>query len=145
MTAEILKPVVALIAWTLVMWVWLYATRLPAMSRARVDGFTMVGSSGGSLRDQLIAAGEERASWTADNYNHLMEQPTLFYAVALVLAVTGAGDGVHALIAWGYVALRVAHSIVQATWNRVVVRFALFSLSTFCLIALTLHAAMTVF
>lgn len=138
---EILKPVVALLAWTMVMWLWMYATRIPAMLKAGIDAKGMVGSTGASLRAQL----PDRVSWKADNYNHLHEAPTLFYAVAIVLAITGMGDGLNATIAWAYVALRVLHSIVQATVNRVALRFALFALSSLALIALILHAAMGVF
>ena len=83
--------------------------------------------------------------WKAHNYNHLHEAPTLFYAVALVLAIIGQGDGLNATIAWIYVALRVVHSIWQATVNRVMVRFALFALSSLALIALIVHAAIAVF
>lgn len=78
-------------------------------------------------------------------YNHLTEQPTLFYAVAAVIAISGTGDGANAMIAWAYVALRVLHSLVQATVNRVWPRFMLFLASTLALAALTLHAAMAVF
>ncbi len=145
MNAEILKPVIALAAWSTIMWVWLYATRLPAMSRAKIDGLAMVGTTGKSLRDQLVAAGEERVSWVADNYNHLMEQPTVFYAVAIALALMGQGNGTNATIAWAYVALRVAHSLVQVTFNRVAVRFALFALSGLALAALVVRAAMAAF
>jgi hypothetical protein len=143
--AEILKPVIALAAWTLIMWLWMYITRIPAMNRAGIDGVNMTGSTGKSLRDDLIAKGETKASWVADNYNHLHEAPTVFYAVALVLAMTEWGDGMNATIAWAYVGLRIAHSLVQVLWNRVIVRFLLFILSTLALIALTLHAAMAVF
>jgi hypothetical protein len=145
MHAEILKPVVVLAAWSLVMWVWMYATRLPAMSRAKIDGTKMVGTTGRSLRDDLIAAGEHKASWVADNFNHLHEQPTIFYALALTLAMVGWGDGVNAVIAWVYVILRITHSLVQVLVNRVVVRFAIFMLSSLCLVALCLHAAMAIF
>jgi hypothetical protein len=145
MHSEILKPVVVLAAWSLVMWAWMYATRLPAMSRAKIDGTKMVGTTGRSLRDDLIAAGEEKASWVADNYNHLHEQPTVFYALALTLAMIGWGDGMNATIAWVYVVLRIVHSLVQVLVNRVVVRFVLFILSSLCLVALCLHAAMAVF
>jgi hypothetical protein len=127
------------------MWLWMYVTRLPAMSRAKIDGAKMVGSTGRSLRDDMIAAGEHKASWVADNYNHLHEQPTVFYALALTLAIIGAGDGLNATIAWGYVALRIIHSLVQVLFNRVVVRFGVFILSSLCLVALCLHAAMAVF
>jgi hypothetical protein len=143
--AEILKPVVVLAAWTMLMWLWMYATRIPAMNRAGIDGVNMTGSTGRSLRDDLIAKGETKASWVADNYNPLHEAPTVFYAIAIVLAMIGQGDGFNLTLAWAYVGLRIAHSLVQALWNRVVVRFLIFILSTLCLIALVLHAAMAVF
>ncbi len=137
---EILHPVVALAAWTMIMWIWLYATRLPAMGRAKLDGTKMVGTTGKSLRDDLVAGGEEKASWVADNYNHLHEAPTVFYAVAIVLAMIGQGNGMNATIAWAYVFLRVAHSLVQVLSNRVLVRFGVFALSSLALMALVLHA-----
>jgi hypothetical protein len=137
----ILQPVVALLAWTMVMWLWMYATRIPAMNKAGIDGTKLVGSDGASLRAKL----PETVSWKADNYNHLHEAPTVFYAVALVLAIIGHGEGLNALLAWAYVALRIAHSIVQATVNRVLVRFALFALSSLVLMALIFHAAIPVF
>ena len=140
--AAILQPVVALLAWTMVMWLWMYATRIPAMVRSpELDPNSMVGTTGASLRAQL----PDRVSWKADNYNHLHEAPTLFYAVALLLAIIGQGDGLNATIAWIYVGLRVAHSIWQATVNRVTVRFALFALSSLALVALIVRAAMAVF
>jgi hypothetical protein len=140
MHQEILHPVVALAAWTMIMWVWLYATRLPAMGRAKLDGAKMVGTTGKSLRDDLVAAGEEKVSWVADNYNHLHEAPTVFYAVSIVIAMIGQGNGMNATIAWAYVFLRVAHSLVQILSNRVVVRFLIFALSSIALMALVLHA-----
>ena len=136
--SPILAPIVAMVAWSLVMWVWMYATRIPAMNAAKIDTMNLVGGSGEDLRKAI----PPQAQWPADNYNHLMEQPTLFYAIALVLALLGTGGGVNLMIAWAYVALRVIHSLVQATFNRVIIRFAIFSLSTLCLMALTLHAAM---
>jgi hypothetical protein len=145
MTSAILQPVAVLLGWTAIMWVWLYATRLPAMSRAKIDAPAMVGSTGKSLRDDLVAAGEVKASWVADNYNHLHEQPTLFYAVALVLAIIGQGDGLNATIAWGYVVLRIIHSLVQTTSNRVIIRFGVFALASLALIALILHLILAVF
>ncbi|MFO6429199.1 MAPEG family protein [Erythrobacter sp. W302b] len=138
---DILAPVVVLLAWTMVMWVWMYATRIPAMLKAGIDAKGMVGSTGASLRAQL----PDNVSWKADNYNHLHEAPTLFYAVAIVLAIIGQGDGLNTTLAWAYVVLRIAHSLVQATVNRVAVRFALFALSSLALMALILHAAIAVF
>jgi hypothetical protein len=138
--APILAPVVALICWTLVMWLWMYATRLPGMKRAGIDAKDLVGTNGADLRARI----DPRWQWPADNYNHLMEQPTIFYAVCLVLAMVGWGHGINATIAWVYVGLRILHSLVQVLSNRVLVRFAVFSLATLALIALAIHAAMAV-
>jgi len=138
---EILRPVVALAAWTMVMWVWMYATRIPAMSAAKVDPDSLARDPSRTLDDMLPAS----VQWKAHNYNHLHEAPTVFYAIALVLAIIGQGDGVNATIAWIYVGLRVVHSIIQATVNRVMLRFVVFALSSVALMALVLHAGMAVF
>ena len=141
MHSEILKPVAVLIAWSLIMLVWMVVVRLPAMKKAGIDLNKAVGGKPGGL-DGVV---DEKAQWPAHNYIHLMEQPTLFYAAAMVIALTGTGDGINAMIAWGYVILRVVHSIVQATVNIIRYRFLLFALSTLCLVALSLHAVMAVF
>ena len=138
----ILQPVVVLLAWTMVMWLWMYATRLPAMSKARVDAASL---GRGNTARTLDEALPPQVQWKAHNYNHLHEAPTVFYAVALLLALIGQGDGLNAAIAWGYVGLRIAHSLVQATMNIVLIRFVLFALSSLALIALVLHAGMAVF
>jgi len=140
---DILKPVVALLAWTMLMWAWMYATRIPAIRKLPQSGDAGadVGWTAAKL-EQLLPASIQ---WKAHNYNHLHEAPTLFYAVAIVLAIIGQGDGMNALLGWAYVGLRVAHSLVQATINVVLVRFALFALSSLVLIALILHAAIPLF
>ncbi len=137
----ILQPVVALAAWTMIVWVWMYVTRIPAMNAAKIDSKTLVGGTGQSL-DAVLPS---KVQWVAHNYNHLHEAPTVFYAVALVLAMVGAGDGLNTTIAWAYAGLRVVHTLVQVLGNRVMVRFAVFALSSLCLMALTLHAAIAVF
>ncbi len=138
----ILQPVVALAIWTMVMWAWMYATRIPAMQKTpELDPAKLIGGTGGALDGVL----PDQTQWKAHNYNHLHEAPTVFYAVALVLAVIGAGDGQNALIAWIYVGLRIIHSLVQATANRVMVRFVLFALSSLVLIWLIVKAAILVF
>ena len=139
MNAPILQPVVVLVLWSLVMWVWLYATRIPAIQKSG-----MVMDPNVTPAD-LTRALPPSVRWKADNYNHLMEQPTIFYATALVLAVSGHGDGLNAVLAWGYVGLRVIHSLVQALVNVLMVRFAIFMLASLVLVFLALHAAMAVF
>jgi hypothetical protein len=139
---DILGPVVALAAWTMVMWAWMYATRIPAMAKSeKIDTSNMVGGKGADL-DAVLSPGVQ---WKAHNYNHLHEAPTVFYAVAIVLAIIGQGDGINAMLAWAYVGLRVLHSLVQVTVNKVLVRFSIFFLSSLVLIALVLHAAIAVF
>ncbi len=137
--SQIFQPVVALMAWTMVMWLWMYATRIPAMSKA---GLEPNQARQTKVLDDALPA---EVQWKAHNYNHLHEAPTVFYAVALVLAMIGWGDGMNALIAWIYVGLRVIHSLVQATANVVMVRFVLYALSSLALMALILHAAIAVF
>lgn len=138
---EILQPAVVLMGWTMVMLVWLYATRLPAIGEAKIDFDKFVRDPELTLDRTL----PPEVQWKAHNYAHLHEAPTVFYAVAIVLAIVGQGDGLNLYLAWGYVALRILHSLVQATSNKVPVRFALFIASTVFLIALIVHAALAVF
>ena len=138
MTQDILAPVMALVLWTLVMWVWLYATRIPAMRKARTRLEPRL------PRDQLLGGLPPEVRWKSDNYNHLMEQPTLFYAAALTLAVIGDADPINVWLAWAYVALRVVHSLIQATTNVILVRFSIFMVSTLVLVVLAVRAAMAV-
>jgi hypothetical protein len=141
MHAEILRPVVALTAWTLAMMVWMVVTRLPAMKAAGIDMGTLVGTKGSDADRALPAS----VQWKAHNYNHLLEQPVLFYTVCFVIALSGTDHPVNAAFAWTYVALRVAHSLVQATINRVRPRFLLFAASSLVLFGLTVHAGLAVF
>lgn len=137
----ILQPVVALAGWTMIMWLWLYATRIPALRAAEIDLARHTGGTGKDL-DALLPP---QVQWKAHNYNHLHEAPTVFYAVALVLAIMGLGDGLNAALGWAYVALRVLHSLVQATVNRIAIRFAIFALSSLVLMVLVARAAFAVF
>lgn len=143
MTAEIIKPLAVLAGWTMIMWIWMYATRIPAINKLPKP--TEPGGDQGWTGSMLEGLIPREVQWKAHNYNHLHEAPTVFYAVALALAVTGQGDGLNAQIAWAYVVLRIAHSIWHATINKVGVRFLLFALSSLCLMALTLHLILGVF
>ena len=136
--SPMLGPIVALVAWTMVMWLWMYVTRLPAIRRS---GMALDSDAPrGEQMNQLPAS----VRWKADNHNHLMEQPTLFYAIAFALVLMGQGDGVNLLLAWVYVGLRVAHSLVQALVNKIEFRFVLFILSSLMLIAMTFKAAIAI-
>jgi hypothetical protein len=137
MYSPILAPIVTLVAWTLIVQIWMYATRLPAMRRAGISLKGRVGSRGGALEGAI----PDEVNWKAHNYNHLMEQPTIFYAVALALALMDFGGGINLYLAWGYVGFRIFHSLIQATVNIVAWRFLMFSLASLCLLGLTVHAA----
>ena len=139
--SPILIPVVALVAWSLVMMLWMVATRLPAMRKA---GISLSSAPPGSRGSQLDGVLPDQAQWKSHNYTHLMEQPTLFYAIAITLALMDMGGGVNYWLAWGYVGFRVLHSIVQATVNRLTYRTPLFFLASLCLMALTLHAGLKI-
>lgn len=139
MTKAILAPVVALILWSFVMWAWLYATRIPAIRRLKIVYDPYQPNS--EFTKQMPA----RVRWIADNYNNLMEQPPLFYAVALTLAMLGAAGGLDVALAWAYVALRIGHSLIHALVNIVIWRFAVFMLASVVLLALTVRTALFVF
>lgn len=142
MSRELLQPVVVLAAWTMLMVLLLYARRIPAMKR--VPGLDIKAKRGGTGKD-LDGVLPAQTQWAAHNYNHLLEQPTVFYAVMLALALMGSTHPFNVALGWAYVGLRVAHSLVQVTSNRIIIRFSLFALSTLVLIALTLHAVIAVF
>lgn len=132
-----IAPVLALVAWTFVMWFWMYATRIPAMQRAGID-LAELSRTGRKLELP------PDVSRVADNYNHLHEQPTIFYALALATQVAGAADATNVALAWTYVGLRVVHSFVQATKNVIPVRFTVFSLSSVVLMILFVRTAVLI-
>ncbi|MCK6553228.1 MAPEG family protein [Candidatus Binatia bacterium] len=136
MHSAILTPAAVLVIWSLIMLLWLAATRFPAMAKAGVPLRGVVGLRGNALEGVL----PDKVNWKAHNYGHLMEQPTIFYPTVIILAMTGADGGLNLTLAWVYVVLRIAHSIVQATWNLVPVRFSLFLVSSLALLALAINA-----
>jgi hypothetical protein len=139
MHSPILAPVMALVAWTMVMWAWMYVTRIPAVRAARMQ------LDPNAPRGEQMSQLPPQVRWKADNYNHLFEQPTIFYATALVLAIAGQGGGIDLWLAWIYVALRVVHSLVQALGNVILRRFAVFFVSSLVLLVLIADAVMAVF
>jgi hypothetical protein len=137
--SSIFKPLVALVIWSFVMWGWLYAARIPAIRKYKIA------LDPNRPKTEFDAQLPAKVRWKADNYNHLMEQPTLFYAVSLTLAFLGAGQGLNTGLAWLYVGLRIAHSLVQALVNVILLRFTIFMVASLVLLALTVRAALIVF
>lgn len=137
MNSAILAPAGVLICWTLFMLLWMAAVRFPAMKKAGVD----LGANPGGRGQDLEAVLPPSVMWKSHNHTHLMEQPTLFYATVFIIALTGTGDAwINVWLAWAYVGIRIVHSLFQAIWNIVPVRFLIFVLGTLVLIALALHA-----
>ncbi|WP_300974710.1 MAPEG family protein [Sphingomonas sp. LHG3406-1] len=130
------QPVALLAAWTFVIFFWMYVTRIPAMMKAGIDLKTLRGGTGSNL-DKVLPP---EIQWKAHNYNHLLEQPTIFYAIALLLIVTGSQSLLAVQLAWGYVALRIAHSLVQTTVNITRIRFLLFLAASLYLLGLVVIA-----
>jgi len=133
----LIAPILALVLWTLVIWIWMYATRIPAIQEAKIDPQE-------AARTRVLDLPPE-VMWVSDNYNHLMEQPTIFYATCLAAQVAAQADAFNIGLAWTYVALRVGHSLIQCTKNIVMLRFTVFTLSTIALAILAIRVAIAVF
>jgi hypothetical protein len=140
MATQLFVPAMVLVLWSLIMLIWTAATRFPAIARTGVDVKNVPPGGRGQNLDGVLP---DKVQWKSHNYAHLMEQPTIFYPTVLVLALLGQGSDLNLALAWGDVALRIVHSIWQATVNTIIpVRFGLFVLSTICLIILAIHALM---
>ncbi len=139
MQSQILAPASVLVRWSMIVLVWVTVTRFAAIMRLPRDQLRSLGKAGtrGPDLEQALPAS---ANWKSHNYTHLMEQPTLFYAVVAILVLAGAGSGINVIAAWGYTALRIAHSLWQGTVNRLPVRMALFAASSLCLGVLAVNA-----
>ena len=137
--APLIAPVIALVLWTGVIWAWMYATRIPAIMKARMVLDPM------APRGEQMAQLPARVRWKADNYNHLLEQPPIFYATVLGLVLLGDQSAGSVYLAWAYVSLRVVHSLWQMLSNQIPTRFALFFVSSLVLFALAIKAALLVF
>lgn len=138
MQSQILAPGAVLVLWSLLVLVWMAATRFPAMAKL---GSNLKTAPPGGRGQNLEGVLPDSVNWKSHNYAHLMEQPTIFYPTLVFLALLGFSQ-TDVMLAWAYVALRVVHSLWQSTVNRIPVRFTLFLLSTACLLVLAIHAAL---
>ena len=122
----ILEPAIIMCLLSFFMMIWMYATGLPAAKKLEEDGVDVQKFSHPSSIGGIFPSKVERV---ADNYNHLFEQPTIFYAISFIIWGLEHTDSVHLYCAWAYVIIRITHSILQATLNLVWFRFSLFILS----------------
>ncbi len=141
MQNTIMTPVLALVIWTLVMWIWLYAMRIPAMQKAKVDASKLKGPETHAALERI----PPHVHWPAQNYTHLLEQPVIFYAICIYSFLVGVADDLNVWLAWGYVALRVVHSLIQSTTNYVPARFVVFTLSSILLTVIVARNAWAAF
>ena len=137
MDTSILAPAAALVVWSIIMLFWMAGTRLPAMSKIGMDLSKAAPGGRGQDIDPHVSPS---VAWKSHNYTHLMEQPTIFYATIMILAISGGATSLSVSLAWGYTVLRVIHSIWQATVNTVAIRFVFFLLSSLCLTILAVQA-----
>ena len=137
MDTSILAPAAALVVWSIMMLFWMAGTRLPAMSKIGMDLSKAAPGGRGQDIDPHVSPS---VAWKSHNYTHLMEQPTIFYATIMILAISGGATSLSVSLAWGYTVLRVIHSIWQATVNTVAIRFVFFLLSSLCLTILAVQA-----
>lgn len=137
----IMSPVLALVVWTLVILVWLYVRRIPAMRKAGIDPAKIKGSESYASLPPM----NPKAVWVADNYNHLHEQPVIFYALCIYSHLVGLADGINVGLAWAYVVIRVVHSLIQITTNYVPLRFAVFNIGSLMLVILAVRNMLWMF
>ena len=135
----ILQPVFVVALLTVVITLWVLFTRIPAMYRLRIHPQKVQDTS--KFKDLL----PPEISRIANNYNNLFEQPTLFYAVAIAIALLGHVDLIHVYCAWVYAVLRIIHSLVQATVDIVRIRFVVFALSWLVLTIMIVRESINLF
>ncbi|HJR73320.1 MAG TPA: MAPEG family protein [Luteimonas sp.] len=113
--AAMLWPVFALVGLTFLVWCRMFVVRVGQMKRERIHPQSVATSS--------QAAARLTDSKVADNLRNLFELPVLFYAAALIAAFAGLATPVLLVLAWLFVALRIAHSAIHCTYNKVMHRF----------------------
>ena len=139
--SNMMTPVLALVVWTLVILVWLYARRIPAMRKAGIDPKMIKGSESYASLPPM----NPKAVWVADNYNHLHEQPTIFYALCVDSHLAGVVDDLNVGLAWAYVVIRIVHSLIQITSNFVPLRFAIFNIGSLMLVIIAVRNVLGLF
>ena len=134
-STALLGPVVSLNLWTFVMAHWMKVTRFGHIKEAGLTPRSDVTPT------FLATHFPPEVRWKAENYNHLHEQPTTFYAVALSLTLLGVDDSYTVGAAWAYTGLRIVHSLVHAMYNHIPTRFTLFTASSAVLFSMAARGA----
>lgn len=133
MKSEILYPMVALAGLTFVVLLLIPIARFRAAWRGRVTAADFRYGESPNVPGQV--------SLPNRNLMNLLELPVLFYVVCLAFYVTGKLDAAALYLAWAYVGLRAAHSVIHLTYNNVFHRLSAFAASNVVLVALWIHWA----
>jgi len=130
----IFQPMLVMMGLTLIVWVYMYARRIPFITQSglRPDQVTPA---------ELARLSPPSVSNPSDNLKNLFELPTVFYAIALYLHAVGQVDGVYVVLAWVVVGFRILHSAVHCTVNIVLLRFWLYAISAVALWVMVVRAA----
>ena len=136
---DVLNPMLAMIAWSGCVVAMLMATRIPVV--LKYWGKLQQAMHSDEMRPKLPA----RMRYVTDNYNHLLEQPTLFYATVVYIHLAGTATALTVSLAWAYAGTRVVHSVVQLSVNNVSWRAAVFALSSLILLVVIIIEVITWF
>ena len=123
----LLLPVLVLAAWSVFMALWMFATRVPAISRDKLDG-----RHTSDMEKQLPS----QARAIGSNFSNLFELPIIFYVTAFAIFLAGHVDMTAIYLAWGFVGFRIVHSLIHGTYNNPIHRFAIYMLALFCVLAM---------
>jgi len=123
-STAIFWPVIVQVLLTLVVAMRMYVVRVAEMRSLRVSPQSLATSREAAVQLQNVAA--------ADNFRNLFELPVLFFAICPTLYVTGHVTPLQLGLAWSFVLLRCAHSLIHVTYNRVMHRFRVYLLGMAC-------------
>lgn len=134
-TNEMLYPMFAMFLWTFVVMVRNVQVRVGSVLKGELTNEYFELFRGGKPSDVVIKTG--------NHFRNLMELPPLFYVVCLAIMLIHRQDGVFLMLAWSYAALRVAHSLVHLTFNKVPPRFLFFALSNLVLLTMWIRLSLS--
>jgi hypothetical protein len=130
----ILVPMISMVVLTLLVWMFMYVTRLREMSRKNINPQRL------ATRVEAAAVLTDSTA-PADNFKNLFEMPVLFYVVVLLSLVLLIQDDTMVRLAWAFVALRGLHSLIHCTYNRTMHRFIAYFASSLVLIFMWIRLA----
>ncbi len=136
-STAILLPFFGVMLLTLAVWIYMYIRRIAYLVHENIDLRTV------DTPDKAAAVVPDNISLASHNLKNLFELPVLFYAVCLYLFISDSVDGIYLFTAWWFFALRVIHSVIHCSYNKVEHRFAAYVLASIALWVMVLRAALS--